>query len=86
MWATERIGSCDKLAFCSELIALCIMINAFAARTCIVEVVVTNESNMVSYFPEAGNLNGSNADVCSDVAGPSSSSLGNLFELSDRSK
>ena len=32
-----------------------------------------NESNMASYFPEAGNLNGSNADICSDVAGPSSS-------------
>ena len=27
--------------------------NAFAARTCIVGVVVTNESNMASYFPEA---------------------------------
>ena len=24
---------------------------------------------MASYFPEAGNLNGSNADMCSDVAG-----------------
>ena len=32
--------------------------NAFAARTCIVVVVVTNESNMASYFPEAGNSNG----------------------------
>ena len=35
-------------------------------------VLVTNESNMTSYFPEAGNLNDSNADMCSDVAGPSS--------------
>ena len=50
--------------------------NAFAARTCIVGVVVTNESNMVSYFPEAGNLNGVNADMCSDVAGLSSSGSG----------
>ena len=60
-------------------------IDAFAVRTCIVGVVVTNESNMASYFPEAGNLNGSNADMCSDVAGPSSSGSGDLFELSDRS-
>ena len=35
----------------------------------IVGVVVTNESNTASYFPEARNLNGSNADICSDVAG-----------------
>ena len=41
--------------------------NAFAARTCIVGVVITNESNMAWYFPEAGNLNGSNAGMCSDV-------------------
>ena len=60
--------------------------NAFAARTCIVVVVVTNESNMASYFPEAGNLNGSNANMCSDVAEPSSSGSGDLFELSDRSR
>ena len=40
---------------------------------------------MASYFPTAGNLNGSNADMCSDVAGPSSSGLGDLFEISDRS-
>ena len=58
---------------------------AFAARTCIVVVVVTNESNMASYFSEAGNLNGSNADMCSDVAGPSSSGPGDLFDFSDRS-
>ena len=60
---------------------------AFAARKCIVGVVVTNESNMASYFPEAANLNGSNAGMCSDVAGPSSSysGLGDLFELSDKS-
>ena len=59
--------------------------NAFAAQTCIVVVVVTNESNMASYFPEAGNLNGSNTEMCYDVAGPSSSGSGDLFELSDRS-
>ena len=52
---------------------------------CIVRVVLTNKSNMASYFPEAGNLNGSNADLCSDVAGPSSRGSGDLFELSDRS-
>ena len=59
--------------------------NNFAARTCIVVVVVKHESNMVSYFPEEGNLNASNADMCSDVAGPSCSGSGDLFELSDRS-
>ena len=37
------------------------------------------------YFPEAGNLNGRNAEMCSDVVGPSSSGSGDLFELSDRS-
>ena len=58
--------------------------NAFAAGTCIVGVVFKNESNMASYFAEAGNLNCSNADMCSGVAGPSSSGSGDLFELSDR--
>ena len=49
-------------------------------------VVVTNESNMASYFPEAGNLNNSsNADMCSEVSGASSSSQGDLFALSDKS-
>ena len=48
-------------------------------------VVVKNKYNMASYFPEAGNLNGSNADMCSDEAGPSSSGSGDLFELSDSS-
>ena len=38
-------------------------------------VAVTHESNMASYFPEVGNLNGTNADMCSDVAGPSSSQV-----------
>ena len=40
---------------------------------------------MASYFPKAGNLNGSNADMCSDEAGPSSSGSGDLFELLDNS-
>ena len=40
-----------------------------------------HESNMASYFSEAGNLNGRNADLCSDVAGPSSSDSGYLLEL-----
>ena len=44
-----------------------------------------NKSNMMLYFPVAGNLKGSNADMCSDLAGPWSSSSGDLFELSDRS-
>ena len=35
-------------------------------------------------FPEAGNLNSGNADMCSYVPGPSSSLTGDLFELSDR--
>ena len=48
---------------------------------CSVVVVVTHESNMTSYFPEAGNLNGRNANMCSDVAGPSSSGSGDFFEL-----
>ena len=46
--------------------------NAFVARTCIVGVVVMYEYNMVLYFLEAGNLNGSSADICSDMAGLSS--------------
>ena len=57
----------------------------FRGSTCIVGVVVTNKSNMASYFPEAGNFNDSNAEVCSDVAGPSSSSSSDLFEFSARS-
>ena len=48
-------------------------------------VVVTYESNMASYFSEAGNFNGSNAYMCSDAAGPSSKGSGDLFELSDKS-
>ena len=40
---------------------------------------------MGSYFREAGDLNGGNTDICSDVAGSSSRSSGDLFELSDRS-
>ena len=52
---------------------------------CIVVVVVRHESSMASYFPEAGNLNDRNADMCSDVAGPSSTGSEDLFELSDRS-
>ena len=46
-------------------------------------VVVTHEFNMASYFSEAGNLNGRNVDMCPDVAGPSGSGSGDLFELSD---
>ena len=56
--------------------------DAFAARTCIMVVVVKQESNMVLYFSKAGNLNGSNAYMCSDVAEPLSSDSGELFELS----
>ena len=59
--------------------------NAFAAQTSIVGVVVTNESNMASYLAEAGNLNGCNANKCSDVAGPSSSRSGDLFEFGSSS-
>ena len=44
-------------------------------------VVVTHKFSMASYFPEAGNLNGSNADMCSDVAGRSVSGTGDLFEF-----
>ena len=53
----------------------------FVAPTCIVGVIVTNESNMASYLPEAGNSNGSNADMCPDEAGPSSSGSGDLFDF-----
>ena len=38
---------------------------------------------MASYFSGAGNLNGSDAYMCSDVAGPSSSGSGDLCELSN---
>ena len=44
-----------------------------------------NESNIAPYFPEAGNLNSSNADICSIVVGLSISVSGDLFELLDRS-
>ena len=44
----------------------------------------TNESNMALFFPKAGNLNGSNAYMCSDVAGPSTKGSDDLFELSDK--
>ena len=37
--------------------------NAFAAWLCIVGVVVTNKSNLPSYFPEAGDLIGSDVDI-----------------------
>ena len=43
---------------------------------------------VASYFPEAGNLNGSNAAMCSNmsnVAGPSSSGSGDFSRLLDRS-
>ena len=43
------------------------------------------ESSKALYFPEVKNLNGLNADMCSDVAGPSRSSLNDLSELSGRS-
>ena len=36
-------------------------------------------------FPRIGNLNGRNADTCSDVARPSRNGSGDLFELSERS-
>ena len=36
-------------------------------------------------FPQSGNSNGSNADMCSEVAGPSNSGSGDLSELSNRS-
>ena len=52
---------------------------------CAVVVEVPQEFNLASYFPEAGNLNGSYPDMFSDVAGQSISCSCNLFELSDRS-
>ena len=52
---------------------------------CIVVVVVTHVFDMASYFPAKGNLNGSNAKICSDVAGPLISGSGDLFELLDKS-
>ena len=61
------------------------MLSRLERERSIVEVVITNESNLALYFPEAGNLNDSNADMCSDVARPSSSDSGDLFDLSDRS-
>ena len=46
-------------------------------------VVVIHALNMALYFPQAGNLIGSNYDTCSNVAGQLISSSGDLFELSD---
>ena len=62
---------------------LCIMTlnSASAVRTCIVGVPVTNESNRASYFFCARNLNGSNADRCADVVGPSSRGSGDCLSL-----
>ena len=57
----------------------------FCGSTCIVVVVVTHESNVASYLPEVRNLNGRNADMSCDVAGPSSSHSRDLFVLSGRS-
>ena len=51
---------------------------------CIVVVAVTHESNMVLYFPEAGNLNGRNADKCSDVAGRQVAARGICLSLQIR--
>ena len=64
-------------------IPICIITsnNAFATVTCMVGVVVTNESNMASNFPEEGNLSGGNADMCCGVAGSSSSGSDDLFEV-----
>ena len=59
--------------------------NASVARMGIVGAVVTKESNIALYFPKAGNLNGSIADMHSDVAGQSTSGSGNLFAFSDGS-
>ena len=56
-------------------------VKQFAARTCIVGVVDRNELSMAWYFPEAVNLNGNNADMCSHMVGPSSSSSGDLFDF-----
>ena len=51
------------------------------ARMCIVGVLVTNESNMASYFCETRNLNGSNTDMCSDVAGPSAAARATCLSI-----
>ena len=45
-----------------------------------------DESNIASYFPEGENLNGSNADMRSNVAGPSSSGSGDLFDFGSSSR
>ena len=42
-------------------------------------VVITHKFNVASFFPEAGNLNSSNADMCSDVARPSISGSGSIY-------
>ena len=42
---------------------------------------IMTSNTLASYFPEARNSNSSNADTCSDVAGPSSSGSGDLFCL-----
>ena len=41
---------------------------------------------MASYFLEAGNLNGGNDGMCSDVAGPSSGGSGDFFDFGSSSR
>ena len=43
--------------------------------------VVMHEFNMASYFLEAEKINGRNADMCSDMAGPSISGSGDLLSI-----
>ena len=40
---------------------------------------IVHEFNMASYFPELGNFNGNNADMCLDRAGLSISGLGDFY-------
>ena len=78
MWTIDL----SKLSLAIERFSIDLMHNDvkqwFRSSKCIVVVVVTNKSNMASNFPETGNLNG-NIDVCSDVAGPSSSDPESLY-------
>ena len=59
-------------------------VRAFAARNVHSGSCTESRTNSIGR-PEEENLNGSNADMSSDMAGPSSSGLGDLFELSDKS-
>ena len=85
MWHTpsSRVKICNVCSLLdrNRLYAWWRKNDAFAARTCIVVVVVTHESNMASYFSEAENLNGKNADMIVMWLGRRVVARGNCFSF-----